>query len=252
MKIEKEDIFKVISAITTIFVLMGIMNAFFYYYIFGIDILEYAAWNEYVFFFLKNLFQILLFLLIFLVAREFVNESNFYKRNIFIIMAVSGIGSLLFFSLYFDQTRRFLFTSSVFIYIIYALAFCLDVGWLYAVKLSDQFSKQSGWPAFGKNYFLIIKYTVPVLIITVMVVVPAYIKAYKIIKKPSERDQVVLYLKDKIKATTDSLVYAGKTEKFYFFYNLSSKQAEVITASSVDSCKISRQRIVFSFLDPLQ
>lgn len=29
-------------------------------------------------------------------------------------------------------------------------------------------------------------------------------KAYKIIKKPSERDQVVLYLKDKIKETTGS------------------------------------------------
>jgi hypothetical protein len=50
--------------ITTILVFSGILKAIAYYSIFGINIIEYAEWNEYLFFFLNDIIDLSLILLV--------------------------------------------------------------------------------------------------------------------------------------------------------------------------------------------
>jgi hypothetical protein len=258
MIIEKDDIFKIVPAITTIFVFSGIVKAIFYYSIFGINIIDYAEWNEYLFFFLNNIVDLTIMGLLIFSAwwnvhllnnenymKSFPFSDKFKQAILFVLPLLSGI---LVAALFIDFTRSLLLKGSLGIVIIYIVCFGYSLQFFLGMRL---FKKM-----FRSDFVAKVFKTISALIIVFFIlVVPAYIKAYRIIKIRSDRDQLTLYLKDqKTKSTNDSLLYIGKTHQFYFFYDVAKKQSEIINISYVDSSKIVRKPFysVIKALDPMR
>lgn len=255
----KEDFFKIISSLVTILVIMGIIKASVYYLIFGINILEYAEWNEYFFFFLSDIGDLFYLVALFFIAFTIttylnklkdINKDSAEKYQIIFetgAYIILGFGLL---SVSVKFLRHLLFKGIVGEIAIYSICFglLLFLTSFYNSRKS-LFSDIAEDVVIKKNKVPIIKAMetlafVVILLSTIIIlnVAPPYLKAYRLIQYPDKRKQISIYSKGLIiKESSDSILYIGKTNKFYFFFDRRLKKSSIINSTYVDSVQILRR-----------
>ena len=162
----------------------------------------------------------------------------------------------------FPNLRKLLFKGIVGEIIIYALIICSIVVIAFIIK-SDEFLLDDNEKTDSSSEFLLNKgkFWKPIFVLISIIslifllnVAPPYLKAYKVINNPERSKLIKVYSKDKVVIQTlDSIIYVGKTSKFYYFFDLSCKQALIFNTTYVDSVKYVRKQMrgASKIYDPL-
>ena len=181
MKITKEDMIKMVPFVAPIFILFGIVNAAVYYGVFGINILNYATWNEYLFFFLNDLPKLYIMLLLIPSALFLLPIfGNKIVVKLFIIFD-TVVGILLFILDHFSNIKHLFFTSYWGTHIIYIFCFVIFDQTLAFLNSESEFKNILDSPITLLKNYRKIPYNIAFAFLGFLLIAPPYIDAFGVI-----------------------------------------------------------------------